>query len=289
MRIRQGALWYIVGALFVLCASVWSFAYAEAPHAPGTLTFAVLDVGQGDALYIDSPTGVQVLVDGGPGSALLRALPGVMPYGDRSLNAVVATHPDADHIGGLLDLLERYEVEAFISPGITKDTATAQELEERGDQKEIPRIVARRGMVLELGGGAQLRILYPDHDVSRLVSSKTNEGGVVMQLVYGQTEALLMADVGHGVEAHLLQTDGEMLESDILKVGHHGSKNSTGAAFVRAVSPAVAIISVGANNTYGHPTAEALGVLGRAGADILRTDQGGTVVCSSDGQRFSCE
>ncbi len=261
--------------------------YAETPSPSGVLTFAVLDVGQGDALYIESPTGVQVVIDGGPGDALLQALPAVMPALDRSLDAVIGTHPDADHIGGFTALLERYEVGVYIEPGIPKDTATAKKLSAAVDSKHILRIIARRGMSLELGGGARLDILYPDRDVSTLPNTKVNEGGIVARLVYGASEVLLMADVGKVTEARLLEL-GEDLESDILKVGHHGSRFSTGEQFVSAVAPEIAVISVGAKNTYGHPTAQALSVLKNAGAEILRTDERGTIVCTSDAIRFSC-
>jgi competence protein ComEC len=279
---------FIVGALFLFCCGVWSVVYAESPSAPGVLTFVVLDVGQGDALYIESPTGVQVLIDGGPGDTLLQELPSVMPALDRSLDAVVETHPDADHIGGFSELLDRYEVGSFIEPGVSKDTATAKRLEEKIDEKKIPRIIARGGMSLDLGGGARLDILYPDHAVSNLPSDKANEGGIVARLVYGESEALLMADVGAGVETHLLKFNTEALDSDILKVGHHGSRFSSSKEFVRAVSPDTAVISVG-KNSYGHPTAQTLGTLKEVGATLFRTDENGTVRCISDSAVFTCE
>jgi len=289
---KQSAPMFVIGALFLFCAGVWSVAYAEAPFdfAQGKpqLTFAVLDIGQGDALYIESPTGVQVVVDGGPDDSLLRALPAVMPALDRTLDAIIETHPDADHIGGFSELLNRYEVGAFISPGIPKDTATAKKLEQQVDKKKIPRVIARRGMSLDLGGGAVLYVLYPDRDVSGLSNSKVNEGGIVARLVYGESEVLLMADVSSAVETRLMQLDAEELGADVLKVGHHGSRFSTSEKFVSAVTPGVAVISVG-KNSYGHPTAQALNILKAAGAEILRTDQEGTMVFTSDGERFTRE
>ena len=155
----------LVGVLFAACLSVW-FAVCSATPS-GVLTFAVLNVGQGDALYIESPTGVQVLIDGGPDSSLLRELPKVMPLFDRSLDAVIATHPDQDHIAGLVDVLRRYEVGVFVEPGIPKPTATARALEEEVKERAVPKFLGRRGLVLDLGGGAQLVILFPDHDVTR--------------------------------------------------------------------------------------------------------------------------
>lgn len=276
----------IVGALFIFCCGVWSVVYAESPHSTGQLILAVLDVGQGDALYIESPTGVQLLIDGGPDGAVLGQLPELMPALDRSLDAVIATHPDADHIGGLSDVLERYGVGAYITPGIPKSTQTAKRLEAKASEKEIPRIAARAGMTLDLGGGAYLEILYPDRDVSHLPDSRSNDGCVVARLVYGSTSALLACDAPGFVEEHLAAV--QFIDSDVLKVAHHGSKYSSAPDFIAAVSPEVAVISVGGGNSYGHPTAQTLSTLKAAGAEILRTDENGTVRCVSDGAGFSC-
>ncbi len=281
--------WLLLGTLFLFCAGVWSAVYAEPAAGNGYLTLAVLDVGQGDALYIESPTGVQILVDGGPGDALLAALPEMMPALDRSLDAVIETHPDADHVGGFAELLQRYEVGVYLSPGIPKDTATNHALKRTVEERDIRHVVARRGMALDLGGGASLRVLYPDYDVSNLPAEKANEGGIVLELAYGESEALLMADVGSGVEKRLLSLNAAQLDADVLKVGHHGSRFSTSEAFVSAVSPAAALISVGAKNSYGHPTKEVLDRLAAHGIKIVRTDQEGTIVCTSDSLQFTCE
>jgi beta-lactamase superfamily II metal-dependent hydrolase len=272
--------------LCVVCGGIWTAVYAAEEKISNVLTVAMLDVGQGDALYIESPTGVQVLVDAGPDSSVLSALADIMPALDYSLDAVVATHWDADHIGGFDDVLSRYSVGAYIYPGLKKYTAISRALEKVVGEKEIPRVLARRGMVLELGGGAQLRVLYPESDVSYLPSDKTNEGGIVLELVYGESEMLLMADVGFGVENRLRSLDTEELNSEVLKVGHHGSRFSTSETFLAAVSPDTALISVSKNNTYGHPTAQTLSRLKNAGAEILRTDQEGTIVLRSRGETF---
>lgn len=285
--LRNGAF-FLTAVLAVFCCGIWTLVYAgEQSSVPGVLTVAMLDVGQGDALYIESPTGVQVLIDSGADASVLAALSTVMPALDYSLDAIVATHPDADHIGGFDDVLTRYDVNAYVYPGITKNSATARALETLVDEKEITRVLARRGMTLELGGGAVLHVLYPEGDVSYLPSEKANEGSVVLQLTYGESEMLFMADVGTGVERRLMALDAPGLRSDVLKVGHHGSKYSSAEDFLRAVSPDVALISVGKRNTYGHPTTQTLSRLQTVGAEVLRTDELGTVVLHSGGYVWS--
>jgi len=273
---------FLVGTLTVFCAIVWALVFVGAPQ--GVLTVAVLDVGQGDAIYIESPTGVQVVVDGGPGSILLQQLPTVMPLFDRSIDVLVETHPDLDHIGGFVDVVGRYTVGAFVEPGIPKDTEAATVLEKKITDNNIPRYIARRGMTLDLGGGAMLEVLYPDHDVSRLNQNIANEGCVVMRLVYAEVSMLLTCDMSAEMEGRVLELEGNGLASDVLKVAHHGSKYSSTDAFVAAVAPAFAAISVGARNTYGHPAQPTLDTLAAYNVQILRTDQEGTIIFRSDGK-----
>lgn len=285
MQFFKDIRYIVLGLLVLACAGIWSFALADTPQeGKGYVTLAVLDVGQGDGIYIESPTGVQILVDAGPGGKILESLPGVMPLMDRALDAVVATHPDADHVGGLVDLLPRYEVAVYIEPGIIKDTATAKKVLALVEGEGAQHVIARRGMTLELGGGAMLEVLYPDRDVTNIGSDEANEGAIVMKLTYGETCALLMSDVSSVIEGSLQGT----LNCDVLKVGHHGSRFSTSDPFVAKVTPAAAIISVGKNN-YGHPTPQTLSTLQKYGAEIMRTDQSGTVLCTSNGAEFRCK
>jgi competence protein ComEC len=285
--IRKHPLVLAVLALALACACVWHAVYAR-EHGRGALTFAVLDIGQGDGLFIQGPTGIQVLVDAGPNTgAVLSQLPKVMPFGDRTLDAVLETHPDADHMGGFLDVFERYEVGAFITPGIIKRGTATDALDRAVDAERAKIYVARRGMVLDLGGGARLDILYPDADVSGL-GAHANDGSVVARLSYGETSVMMTGDAAFPTESHLLALGTTTLQSTLLKVGHHGSKTSTSDAFIDAVRPQMALISVGARNTYGHPTQEALGRLAGAGVPVWRTDQRGTIVCTSDAATFTC-
>jgi len=274
----------LVGALAAVTLAIWIAVFAE--QRTGVLTVAVMDVGQGDAIYIQSPTGVEILVDGGPDSSVLRELPTLMQPFDRSLDAVIETHPDADHIAGLVDIFMRYNVGAFIEPGVPKDTATFVALINEVEEKDTPHLIARRGMRLDLGRGAVLEVLYPDVDVSTLSPSKANDGGVVMRLTYGEATMLLTGDISSKVETQLIKLDDSVLDIDLLKVGHHGSRTSTSDAFVKAVTPAAAIISVGGDNRYGHPTQDVLKTLSSNNVKTLRTDEEGTIVFTSNGGEF---
>ena len=282
-----------LAGLALISIGIWSAVFAATPS--GVLTFAVLNIGQGDGLYIESPTGVRMLVDGGPGTgALLSELPKVMPFADRELDAIIETHPDSDHMGGFVDLLKRYKVDNFIEPGIIKHNITTDTLEAEVASEKIPKYIARRGMWLDLGGGARLDILFPDTDVTHMDPAQDNNGCIVAHLVYGKTSVLLTCDATKIVEDYLLaiaslptgQAGSSELASDILKVGHHGSKYSTGDAFVAAVHPSVALISVGAHNPYGHPTQQVLDILAAHNIPVLRTDQDGTLIFKSNGEKF---
>src|SRR3989344_4098540 len=179
-----------VFALLLLSAVSFIF-YLDWQGSHRGLTFAMLDVGQGDALFIESPTGTQILVDAGPPGKIMSALSRAMSPFDRSLDAIIITNPDQDHISGFADVLGVYKVSKFLEPGTINDSKTYQNLKDEIKKKKIPIILAREGTRLYLGGGAVLDILFPDRDVS---SWDTNEGSVVATLTYGDTRIMLMGD-----------------------------------------------------------------------------------------------
>lgn len=244
---------------------------------------AFLDVGQGDAIFIESPSGNQVLVDGGVGRGVLREISKVMKFYDRSLDVVVATHPDADHVGGLVDILENYEVDLFLEPGVESDTDIYESLKTQVGKLEsggkIKKILARAGMQIDLGGGAFLEILFPEKDVS---GWETNTASIVARLVYGENEFLLTGDSPSAIENYLVYKKYN-LESDVLKLGHHGSRTSSSDNFVRAVNPEYAVVSSGKDNRYGHPHQEVLALLEKLNIKTLRTDTSGSIIFKSDG------
>ena len=276
--------WYILGAFALVAGCVWSAVFlAQAHH--GLLLLSILDVGQGDAIFIDAPHGSQVLIDGGPNNAVLARLGEIMPFWDRSLDAVILTHPHADHLDGLIAVLDRYQVGVVIESGVNHSIAEYELWRRKVKERGIRRIVAVRGGIVHLGGGARLDILAPDRPYDAESVRNIHEAVVVLRVTFASSTALLMADAEAPRERELLAS-GIDIRSEVLKVGHHGSKTSTAEIFLRAVQPRLAAISAGARNRYGHPTQEVLDRLAAAGVRIFRTDRDGTITFASDGRAF---
>ncbi len=286
----QRMKYFITLALLYLFVSSMALLFWHSyERAPNVLTVTFLDIGQGDAIYIESPTGKQVLIDGGIDRSVLADLSKVMPLFDRTLDVVIATHPDKDHIGGLPFVFSRYKVAHILDPGLTETTDTyefySEKVQEEMKGSYAIHQEARRGSVIDLGGGAELRILFPDRDMDGVTD--TNNASVVAQLVYGETEVMLTGDAPKSVEEYVVMLDGTALQSDILKAGHHGSRTSSGQKFIDTVNPEYAIISAGCDNSYGHPHKETIETLTAASTTILTTCEEGTIVFTSDGTSFT--
>lgn len=275
MAPRRGKYYLLILIFLLFLMDIFLFRL-DWKNSHRAFTFAMLDVGQGDALFVESPTGTQILLDGGPARKVLGPLQKIISPFDKTIDAIVITNPDADHIGGLLDILKNYEVGAVFESGTLNDSKTFQNLKTEIKNKNIPNILAKKGMRLNLGGGVLIDILFPDRDVSTWVA---NDGSVVARLVYGETSVLLTGDSTTKTEKIILSENSpKSLASEILKVGHHGSRSSTSLEFLKAVSPKYAFISSGQNNQYGHPHPEILSKLSGLGAKIFRTDLQGTII-----------
>lgn len=268
--------------LFVTITIWWALASASG----GELRVTFLDVGQGDAIYVRSPSGAQLLIDAGKNREVLRELGKVMPFFDRSIDVVLATHPDADHIGGMPDVLKRYRAALVVHSSVEDEEGIDAAAFEKAMAGEVENgsqvVVAERGQVYDLGGGARLEILFPDRSVPAI---ETNTGSIVARLVYGETSFLFTGDSPDSIEEYLVQLDGKNLKANVLKAGHHGSRTSSSLLFVGFVSPEHAVFSRGCDNSYGHPHEEPKAVFARLGITMLDTCEDGAVTFTSDGQR----
>lgn len=271
--------WLLVLIIFIANISVW---YSIFQNSGRVLSVSFLNVGQGDAILIRAPLGQTVLIDGGPGKVVLGRLAAALPYFSRSLDLVLETHPDTDHVGGLPDVVSRYAVRGVMKPCIGSSNPYDQALDARAKEREIPIICAMPGQLIDLGNGAKMEILYAGQKTG-ISEPKTNDASIVAKLSYGDSDFLFTGDTTEAVEKYLSYTEGKRLDSEVYKVAHHGSKTSSGENFLKLVSPEVSVISVGAKNTYGHPHGEVLDRLTSLKSVILRTDQLGAIILESDG------
>jgi competence protein ComEC len=270
--------------LILLSGFAHYFSFASIPQ--GFMTVVFLDVGQGDAIYIEAPNGVQFIVDGGPiNGGLLPQLGEVMPYYDRTIDGIMVTNPDTDHYAGFLDVLPRYQIGAVFEPGTHSDTSTYASFERMIEEKRISKTVAKKGqrIFLDKKDGVYLDIIFPDRDVSNWV---INDGSVIARLVYGSTSVMLQGDAPRKIEEYLVN-QGEDVKAQILKVGHHGSKTSSSDKYVTAVDPDLAVISLGKNNRYGFPHKETVDTFAKESVPILRTDLEGQITFVSNGKKFT--
>jgi competence protein ComEC len=261
-------------AFVVFDAVLWYLVVGRA-FAGGNLELKFLDVGQGDSAVIETPNGresVQILVDGGPDSSVLRELGAALPSGDRYLDLVLMTHPELDHFAGLIEVLDRYEVGAFLGTGRRREAGAYGELAAVLAARDIPYVSVAEGDTIRIGGAA-LDVLGPSP--GERLSGELNNSSIVFKIRNSAFRALFTGDIGSDVEQRLARDYD--LRAHVLKVPHHGSRFSSTELFVQEIHPALAVIGVGEKNRYGHPTPDTLERLKRAGAQIFRTDQDGTV------------
>ena len=275
------------GLVVCLIASnvfVWVSVYERQPS--DLLHVYFFDVGQGDSMFIDSPTHGRLLLDGGSNTRVLTELGKVLPFGDRRIDVLIESHPDKDHIGGLPEVVSRFNVGRFIEPGVESPSKVDDELRQRINLKNIPHMLARRGMTINFNDGVKLLIIFPNQDVSKW---ETNNASIVAKLVYGEKSFLLTGDSTKKSEKVILGLNKDILKSTVLKVGHHGSHTSTSFLYAQAVSPEYAVISAGKNNRYGHPHKETINTLEKLNAKILSTEDTpygvglGTIEFETDG------
>ncbi len=273
----------VVAAAVLLMLAL--FAWRTLPD--GRLHVIFMDVGQGDAIFIETPAGRQVLVDGGPIEAtLLSQLGRQMPFWDRTLDLVVLTHPDSDHINGLVPVLERYRVDGVVFREVPLEAEVYAHWLQLLEAEQTAVYRGEAGLEIALDDGLVMTVLHPGGSLIGGTDPDVNNNSVVTRLAYGEVSVLLTGDIEAEVEQQLA-ADDVPLESTVLKAAHHGSCSSTTSEFLEAVDPEVVVISVGAENRFGHPCAEVLERL--ADLPIYRTDQQGVIEVVSDGARVWVE
>lgn len=242
----------------------------------GLLSVTFFDIGEGDAIFIETPAKKQILIDSGSGNLILDKLGREMPFYDRYIDLIIATHSDSDHIGGLIDVFKRYNVGSImINDDLDNQTLYFQELRRVIAEKQIKTIGVIDGSDFIIEPGLAVDILGPP----RTDFKEDNDNSIVARLVFKDISFLFTADISQSIEYGLVRA-GKNIDSDVLKIAHHGSKNSSSEDFLAAASPLLSVISVGANK-YGHPHQETLDKLKKYRP--LRTDQEGDIKIFSDG------
>ena len=260
---------------------------AAATMPDDELRVSFLNVGQGDAILIQKGN-QQVLVDGGPSpQALSLGLGDRMPFWDRTIELVVLTHPHSDHLTGLVEVLQRYQVEQVLYPDLDYESPLYEEWIGLIEEKDIKYTPAQAGQEIDLGDGVVIKVLNPS--MPRLVGTESDidSNGVVLRLSLGRASFLLAADIGQEAELELIEQRA-ILASSVLKVAHHGSNTSTASQFLAVANPSVAVISVGEDNRFGHPSDEVIERLeAKLGSEnIFRTDEQGTIEFTTDGEKL---
>lgn len=287
MSIKRKLSLLVIGVLLALNVVVWKevFVLAGTRH----LKVDFLDVGQGDSIFIETPGANQILIDGGPDSVILEKLAEKMPFWDRSLDVVILTHPDKDHVMGIINVLEKYDSDYIIWTGIVKNGGLYQKwLQVLEEQKKrgAKIVIAEAGQKIR-AGDIVIGILHPFENLAgKDFGNKDNDSGVVSRLEFGKINFLFAADISSSLEKKMVAAQAN-LSAAVLKVAHHGSKYSTSEEFLESVNPEISVISAGKNNSYGHPTEEVLQKLEMFGIKIFRTDENGDIEIISDGNNIS--
>jgi competence protein ComEC len=292
---RKQASWSVL--LIIILAAAFTYfrnpvqkTSGPLPEPRHELTVTFIDVGQADSILIRSASGRTMLIDAGNREDADLVQSQVEQTASRSasgepvLDVVIGTHPHEDHIGGLAALIRSSAVGRIIMPRAETNTATFEDTLSAIKERGLKITPARAGLKLDLDSETKVEFLAPNGDSY----DDLNNYSAVVKLTYQQVTLLFTGDAERLSEGEMLDR-GYDLRADVLKVGHHGSRSSTGAAFLKAVGPRYAVISVGAGNSYGHPSQAVLKRLAKSGVNVFRTDRDGTVTLRSDGEQITWE
>lgn len=279
MSSKLSKILFILGIIFVLSAFFLFWIYWQPSK---NLEVDFLNVGQGDAILIKAPSGQNILIDGGPDKSVIRELSRNLAWWDREIDLIILTHPHDDHVSGLIDVIKRYKVKQIISSGVIHNGPNYLAWMDLVRNKKIKLVIIDRPQTVNLGQGCDLEIIYPISSFLGKEVDNLNNSSLVAKLIYGESEFLFMGDAEKETEDKLLAEKIDM-SANVLKVGHHGSDTGSGENFLNTVKPKIAIIEVGKDNGFGHPSLRVLKRLERLGVKIFRTDTDGTIKFISDG------
>lgn len=278
-----------IGILAAAAFLVWSAYFSLRPS--NKLSVSFFDVGQGDSVLIETPNRGKIIIDGGPDNSVLAKIGRALSFYDRAIEILIITHPDSDHLAGAVEIARNYDIGAILINGKECATKTCEEFNKIVKEKNIKVIVANAGQEIDFGNNVKMDIFLPNialaGDDSTLLAAKgkaeDNNFSIISYLTYGEDSFLFTGDAEIKEELDLINT-WTGLTADVLKVAHHGSKNSMNQLFLEKINPKFSVISVGAKNNYGHPHIETIEELKKIGSEIFRTDLGGDVVMETEGK-----
>lgn len=275
------------GILIFAAFVVWIAAFNNGSADSQNTKIYFLDVGQGDSEYIKLSSGEDILIDGGPDDKVLQELGKVMTFGDRRIDLVVLTHPHADHLTGLMDVINRFEVGEIWESGVEYPSTIYNAWKSEIQNKNITNKFVSAGEEKSFNNSTiKFKVLYPLSSLRNKTIDNVNNASVVTRLDDNKFSAIFLGDAETEVQKQIAP---KMQKTTVLKTGHHGSRNGTVEEMLKITRPAIAIISAGKNNKYGHPHAETLNLLKSYAVQIYRTDQNGTVEVSWDGTNYSVQ
>jgi len=284
---KKDKKWNLGILIALICFNILAWIAVYDLSQPAFLEVIFFDVGQGDAIFIETPKRHQILIDGGPGSVILEKLGKSMPFYDRTIDLIILTHPEFDHLSGFNEVLKKYKVSNILWTGIVRDTAEYKEWKKLIEEEKAEIFIAKAGQKIlwESETNNYMEVLYPFENLEGKVFEDSNNTSIISKLVFGKNSFLFTGDAYKNVEGELINKKAE-IDSDVLKVSHHGSKTSSSEEFIKSVSPQIAVISAGIGNKYGHPHQEVLELLEKYDIKVSRTDKDGDIKIISDGKNY---
>ena len=269
-------------SIIILLSGFLGFNIISSNQNNDKLRINFFDIGQGDSTFIQTPYKQDILIDGGPDNTIIKKLGSVMPFYDRTIDLIIISHHHSDHITGIIKVLDKYNVKEIYYNGVFYPTKTYGELLRKIKEKNVKLTLIKEQREVKLGEDLILKIFFPDEDLRGKEIPNLNNTSIVAKLLYKNDSLLLVGDAELEQEQILLENNFD-LKADVLKVGHQGAINASSKEFLEKIMPKIAVISVGADNKFGHPSRRVIKRLERLSAQVYRTDYNGTVNIISDG------